>query len=96
MKLVNSLSAVRINSLIDSIDQILYEEDRSEFYRNVKRSAEALELFSSYPYPEGGEDIHYALQVSLAREYNELLRKYPRRKFIFDGPIIFFNFYREG
>lgn len=96
MKLVNSLSAVRMNSLIDSIDQALFERDRDEFYSNVKRSSQALLDLENYQPPLGGEAIKALIQTSMKLEYDDLLSKAPVRKFIFDGPILFFNFYREG
>jgi hypothetical protein len=106
MKLVNSLSMVRVDSLLSSIDDVLHVRDVQNHWRVVDKTQKAFlrlvmwdpkKLFHNL---EGSHQFIEYIQEFISYKYFSKLvtlqKEEPKRRYIFGGPIIHFNHYREG
>lgn len=108
MKLVNSLSAVKMDSLLSSIDQAKFELDLRTWEGNMKRTVDSLIKISIAPVPDFVRDqfelsnfdvrtspVLQRIKSELQNHLNDLALRKPVRRLIFDGPLVMTNFYRQ-
>lgn len=105
MRLVNSLSAVRIDSLISSIDDALHRkavERHWDVIEKITRTLTRLYVwdpakdFLDDPWIFAADQVRQLIIDLYQLKLQELSENPPVRRFIFDGPLILTNHYRVG
>lgn len=107
MRLVNALSGVRINSLLYSIDRVLFQERQDSYFENANKLSKIYCKLISYNFldelPEGCNPLYveHIRQLIIDQYAQELADfsdnvNYPKFQLIFDGPLIMTNHYVEG
>jgi len=142
MKLVNSLTPVRVDSLISTIDEVIHEENLINWNNELDRINQHLiawqrPIIPGFHYSEAFQPlglrllawmkrnqgnvgphflvdprnlslvdkpgfiqllspIRVLLLGQLEKKFSDILHERPMKKIMFNGPIIMFNYYREG
>jgi len=103
IKLSNSLSAVSMDRFLSSIDEAKFILNLRTWERNLKKTNDiirSLLAMESIPGFEGldikDSPLYLYILDNYWSKYAELISEKPVRRLIFDGPIIFFNYYRES
>nr|UPW42172.1 MAG: putative RNA dependent RNA polymerase [Jiangsu mito-like virus 11] len=105
MRLVNSLSAVRVDSLISSIDDALHRKDVESHWKNVEKVSRTLtrlyvwdpaEMFLDDPWVFAANSVRELIINTYQLKLEDMSENPPIRRFIFDGPLILTNHYRQG
>jgi len=105
LRLTNSLSAVRMDILLSSIDRAKYQLNYQTFEKNIRKTVNIIVMLKCLDRPIGVEAIDYNFNDSpvirmILRDYklylDQLIQRKPVYRLIFDGPLVFTNFYRES
>jgi hypothetical protein len=99
MKISSSLTLVRVDSMLASIDDALHNLAYRSYTASIEKSHETLAKLEALRYdpfiggPEGPSPFYLSLMSAYKADFMELVLGIPVRRFIFDGTPIHFGFY---
>jgi len=91
--------------LLSSIDRAKYQLNYQTFEKNIRKTVNIIVMLKCLDRPIGVEAIDYNFNDSpvirmILRDYklylDQLIQRKPVYRLIFDGPLVFTNFYRES
>lgn len=102
LKMTNSLSAVSMDSLLSSIDEAKFNIALRTYTKSIgtfEKLITSLMLIDKtvgFDYPAMDNPIYKHILVIYHEAIDKFILEKPVRRLIFDGPLVFTNFYRAS
>lgn len=92
-----------MDSLLSSIDDALHDIAHRTWKTNTKQVINCILSYNDLKSPPGFREydirlspVFSLIMTKLGNKLGSLIAEEPTRRFIFDGPLVFTNYYREG